>query len=85
MRAETDGRPRTTPGVQAYLDYYVSNVVLSVARQCGGDSGALTEWMRGQAAWCRKRAAEPFDLAVADCLEQLAAEVLEARAPHTRH
>ncbi len=85
MRAETNGRPRTTPGVQAYLDYYVDKVVLSVARRCGGDTGALTAWMRSQAAWCRKRAAEPFDLAVSDLLEQLAAEILDAREPHTRH
>jgi hypothetical protein len=41
MRAETDGRPRTTPGVQAYLDYYVDNVILSVARiTCAGATAA---------------------------------------------
>jgi hypothetical protein len=116
----------TAPPFEVELDRYVDTVVLPVANQCGGDSGALATWMEQEAAEWRKsaantrkylankvaeppspaaiayfgseylqmlraedRAAEERFLALedarADLLEQLAREVIEARAPKTRH
>lgn len=83
---------------EAEMDRYVETIILPQARRLG-DSGALAAWMEQTGAAFRKDAARgrqhqltPVGLervalmdAHADLLEQLAREVRETRAPHTRH
>lgn len=93
MRNERAARPFAVE-----MDRYVESIVLPQA-QALGDGGALAAWMEQAAAQWRKDVAgwrrhqltpvglerADFADAIAELLEQLAAEVIEARPPKTRH